>query len=179
MAGFRELERPAYFSGELLTADDFRLAQDYVLDRLRRRNRLLPGWGVVTGLRVSIDPSPTPTAVIAPGVAIDCAGNEIVVVAEVRLSLVALDGPRYAVVGYQEMPIDPVPVGDGMAFARIREGASVALVANNPNAGHRGIGPGTPGCGDPHPVCVATLGRTSSRWVVRSAWRGTGARRVV
>lgn len=172
MAGFRALERPRYFAGKLLTGDDLQLEQDYLVERLRRRNRLLVGWGVVTGLRVSVDRSSS-AVVITPGVAIDCAGNEIVVECEVRLGLAALDGRRYVTVGYEETPIDPVPVADGTAFSRIREGASLALAETNPNAGHRGTGRGTPGCGNAHPVCIATLARHGSRWVVLSASRGT------
>lgn len=175
MAGFRALERPRWFAGRLLTADDLRAEQDYLIDRLRRRNRLFHGWGVAVGLRVSIDRSSAtgPSVVVAPGVAIDCAGNEIVLASGAVLTLAGLDGYRYVTVQYDETDLDPVPVGGGTAFSRIREGARVELATTNPNAGHRGVGCGTPGCGTPHPVCIATLARHGARWVVLSASHGT------
>jgi len=45
--GLGKLERVKYFNRMLLTADDMRTDQDFVLQKLRRHNRFLHGWGVV------------------------------------------------------------------------------------------------------------------------------------
>ncbi len=50
--GLGKLERVKYFNRMLLTADDMRTDQDFVLQKLRRHNRFLHGWGVVCGLVV-------------------------------------------------------------------------------------------------------------------------------
>src|SRR3546814_7097624 len=51
-------ELPHYFTGRVLTARDLRDEQGYVLSRLRLRNRLFHGWGVVCGLDVCSHPDP-------------------------------------------------------------------------------------------------------------------------
>ena len=69
--------RPRYFSGQLLTADDYQAEQDYFLGARRSDNRRLHGWGVICGLGVT--PSGNGGVVIEPGLAIDGLGREIVV----------------------------------------------------------------------------------------------------
>jgi hypothetical protein len=73
----RAPRRPKYFSGQLLTADDFEAEQSYFLGRRRSDNRQLHGWGVVCGLGVT--PSGRGGVVVEPGLAIDGLGREIVV----------------------------------------------------------------------------------------------------
>jgi hypothetical protein len=63
------LKRNRFFSGKLLTAEDFALEQEYVRERLKRHNRYLHGFGVVFGLEVSRNRK---AIVISPGLAIDC-----------------------------------------------------------------------------------------------------------
>jgi hypothetical protein len=46
-----------YFNRMLLTAEDMRTDQDFVLQKLRRHNRFLHGFGVVCGLDVSAAPT--------------------------------------------------------------------------------------------------------------------------
>ena len=79
------LERVNFFDGKLLAAQDLSLEQTYHLERHRRHNRYLHGWGVVSGLSVSVADNTTIT--VHPGVAIDCAGNELVVGECMHLSL--------------------------------------------------------------------------------------------
>jgi|SRR5215211_853448 len=66
-----------YFSGRLLTAEDFEAEQSYLLDRRRSDSRRLHGWGVVCGLGVT--PSGRGGVIVEPGLAIDGLGREIVV----------------------------------------------------------------------------------------------------
>jgi hypothetical protein len=79
------LQRPRYFARQLVTPGELNLGTDYVLERLRRHNRLLHGWGVVCGLKVCRVPgseagSALPWKVaIEPGHAIDGHGNDLTV----------------------------------------------------------------------------------------------------
>ena len=51
-----KLERVHYFPRQLLTVADMTTDQNYFLEKLRRHNRFLHGWGVVCGLEVIAAP---------------------------------------------------------------------------------------------------------------------------
>jgi hypothetical protein len=78
--------RPRFFAGQLLTEADLNALQDYVIEKDRRHNRYLHGWGVVCGLEVVCHPCPG-SVTIRPGYAIGPYGEEIVVPGEYRLDL--------------------------------------------------------------------------------------------
>lgn len=158
------LTRVRFFTGQLLTATDLQQEQDYHLARYRRHNRFLHGWGIASGLDVSLDAS-NGAVTVEPGLAIDCAGNEIVLAECTRLSLVGLAGKQFVVIRFLEQAAAPsLAAGEATEFTRIQEGASLAIVEGHPAAGHRGIGPGTPGCGEAHALCLATLSQKGTRW---------------
>jgi hypothetical protein len=69
--------RVNYFSGRLVTAEDFETEQSYWLGKHRSHARHLHGPGVVCGLGVA--PSGPGGVTVEPGLAIDGFGNEIVV----------------------------------------------------------------------------------------------------
>ena len=78
------LQRPRFFPRQLVTPAELNLGLDYVLERMRRHNRLLHGCGVVCGLKVCRASGPDGGALawkvaIEPGSAIDCCGNEVTV----------------------------------------------------------------------------------------------------
>jgi hypothetical protein len=99
------LRRVSYFAGQLLGVDDFQAEQDYLLDRLSRRNRLLHGAGIVDGLAVTVDPGAgAPAVVIAPGLAFDPRGREICVDAPCRLPLPASIAALLVQLTYREQP---------------------------------------------------------------------------
>jgi hypothetical protein len=52
-----KLERVRFFNRQLLTAEDMITERDYFLQKLRRHNRFLHGWGVVCGLTVTAAPT--------------------------------------------------------------------------------------------------------------------------
>ena len=166
----QNLERVRYFFGKLLSAEDLQEEQSYLLNRLRRHNRFMHGWGVVAGLEVSI--SPGNEVVIGAGLAIDCAGNEIAIPEPVRITVSATEGTLYVAVRYQELDVRPVPVAEGVEFSRIREGAEAVLLEANPGARHTGAGPRTPGCGQAHPLWLAKLTWRQSEWQVRRVTNG-------
>jgi hypothetical protein len=74
MTGF---ERPRYFAGKLITAEDFELEQRYHIEKRRLLNRMLQGAGIVSGLGVVEGEQGTVT--VAPGFALDPHGREILV----------------------------------------------------------------------------------------------------
>ena len=165
MPDYKQLERPNYFFGKLLTADDFQLEQNYQLERSRRNNRFLHGWGIVSGLSVWIENGAT--VVVSPGLALDCAGNELVLATPERIALTSLTGKHFITIRYQETPGAPQPSTHGEAeFARIREGTSVELTSTNPAEDHRKMGAGSPGCGLCHALCLATISQRGSNWRV-------------
>ena len=171
MAQVRQFERPHYFAGKLLTADDLQQEQDYVRGKSRLHNRFLHGWGIVAGLSVSVDQGTT--VAVLPGLALDCAGNELVLSEPERIPLSGLVGRHYVTIQYVEVPVGQQVSGQGgPEFSRVREAVRVELVCTNPAAGHSGMGPGSPGCGQSHAVCLATISRRAARWHVAPAKRG-------
>jgi hypothetical protein len=161
----QNLERVRYFFGKLMSVEDFQEEQSYFLNRLRRHNRFLHGWGVIAGLDVSI--SKSNEVVVSAGHAIDCTGNEIAVPEPILIPVCTKKGTLYVAIQYQELQVSPEPTGEGVEFSRIRESAEVVRLELNPAAQHRGIGPRTPGCGQPHPLCLAKLTWSQSNLQLR------------
>ena len=78
----KSLERPRYFTGQLLTAEDLRSEQDYIIARQRLHHRYLHAQTahVFAGLNVKRgNKDATGSVDIEPGYAIDYCGNDIVV----------------------------------------------------------------------------------------------------
>ena len=172
MSNPSQLERARFVAGKLLTVADLEQEQDYLLARFRRHNRFLHGWGIVVGLTVSTDGNTGIT--VEPGLAIDCAGNELVLPEPAHVRLVGLSGKQFVTIRYCELPVAPQPTASGgIEFSRVRETVSVEVQVSNPALGHRGKGLGTPGCGQQHPLCLATLSQQGSRWRLVSSRRTT------
>ena len=170
MAQFRQFERPRFFTGELLTADDLQTEQDYFRGKLRLHNRFLHGWGIVTGLVVTIDQGTA--VVVSPGLALDCAGNELVLSAAEQISLSGLSGRRYVTIEYLEVQVGQLPSLQGETeFSRMREAVRLELASVNPGLGHSHMGPGSPGCGRSHALCLATISQKGTHWHVAPAKR--------
>ena len=72
-----EFERPHYFAGKFLTAEDLEREQRYQNEKRWLLNRMLQGTGVVSGLEVV--PHDEGAVTVAPGLAIDALGREILV----------------------------------------------------------------------------------------------------
>ena len=151
MPQFRQFERPHFFTGQLLTADDLQADQDYIRGKSCLHNRFLHGWGIVTGLNVSADHE---NVVVSPGLALDCAGNELVLAEPERIPLTGLVGRQGEI-----------------EFSRVREAVRVELSCANPGAGHGGMGPASPGCGHSHALCLATISHRGAHWRVTPAKR--------
>jgi len=97
-------ERPRYFAGKLLTAEDFELEQRYHIEKRWLLNRVLQGPGVVSGLEVTAG---TPENVsVAPGVALDPLGREIVVCEPQQLAIPDHVEPLSVCLLYTEVETD-------------------------------------------------------------------------
>lgn len=86
--GYIAAERNRYFTGKYMAARDFQDEQTYFVSRHRLHNRLLHGWGIVCGLKVTHHPDyrrrpdsecARRWVVVHPGVALDCCGRELIV----------------------------------------------------------------------------------------------------
>ena len=106
------LTRPHYYTGQLLDAATLQAEQDYQREKLRRHNRKLHGFGVVTGLGVHVEPSSEADRVrivVAPGYAIDGDGEEIAVCASVALIAPSAGNEAFVSVRFWEHPCRQVP----------------------------------------------------------------------
>jgi hypothetical protein len=170
MAQFQQFERSRFFTGKLLTADDLQAEQDYFRGKSRLHNRFLHGWGIVSGLGVTVDQGAT--VVVSPGLAVDCCGNELVLPAAERISLSGLSGRHYVTLEYVEIQVGQLPsLQDEPEFSRVREAVSLKLASVNPGLGHSRMGPGTPGCGLSHALCLATISQKGVHWRIAPAKR--------
>ena len=160
------LKRLRYFSGELLTADDFQVEQNYFLEKHRRHNRYLHGFGVVCGLEVSTDGV---TLQVDPGLALNCAGEEIPVCAPVTSRLPREGRIAFVRLSYLERETDPVPVSgglNGMEKSRVEEGFEIILAAEDPCRGHHRSDSRWLCCGGSHGIPIAKLKFGRGRWTI-------------
>ena len=130
-------ERNRYFTGKFLTESDFADEQSYFLARHCLHNRLLHGWGIVSGLEVrAVADSGLE---VGPGVALDPLGRELILRDPETLS--AEDSPKrpfFLVIRYhceEDERVPPLLGGERpdhteMQANRYRE--SVELMAVDP-----------------------------------------------
>jgi hypothetical protein len=134
---FTPLKRPRFFAGQLLSATDLEAEQEYFLQKQRRHNRGLHGYGVVSGLDVSAKDN---VLIVSDGMALDASGNEVVVPNCLQIPIKRRGRVAYLVVRYHENETDPVPVqidsNGGVEFSRIEEGFEIAITPTpGPNPG--------------------------------------------
>jgi len=126
-------KRPRFFSGRLLTADDFTEEQSYHREKHRRHVLALHGPGVVDGLRVTIGADGA-TLTIEPGLAIDPVGRELCIDQSIGVAVpVGTPSPAAVALYYAERPVDPLPTGTAQAMepGRIEEGTRVAIAGTD------------------------------------------------
>ena len=85
--------RNNYFNGKLLLERDFTDEQRYQIDKLRHHHQRLHGWGVVCGLKLRAHEPPCEDryVILEPGSAVDCCGQDILVVREDVVDLHGFD----------------------------------------------------------------------------------------
>ena len=145
-------KRVRYFSGQLLSADDFNAEQEYFRGKRKTLIRLLLGSGVVSGLETTIGGG---NVKVSPGLALDPRGNEITMDCSTALKLPAGTKPVFLSIEYLERETDPVPAGDGTQASRIEEGIRLTFGSVPP----------------PGAVPLAKLTRRSGRWQLSRGFR--------
>ena len=155
------MKRVRYFDGQLLTADVFRDEQQYWLETRRRHNRLLHGWGVVTGLGVTS--SSRNTLTVEPGMALDPLGREVVVPAPISVAVKAGPAPQLVLVSYCERDVDPMTelYESRTEASRVEEGASVTLAKR----------------ADAESVAIGRITRAAKGWKIDRSFRPRRVRR--
>src|SRR5688500_7716960 len=134
MTQFRQFERPHFYVGRLLTAADLQDGHDYFRAKLRLHNRLLHGWGAVTGLQVS---GSAGTLTVSAGLALDCAGNELVLAEDKHIPLSNVAGQQYVTIQYVEVPTRPQPSTTGdTQFSNNVEDVRIEITSTDPASGH-------------------------------------------
>jgi hypothetical protein len=166
------LKRVNFFSGQLLTAEDFQTEQNYHREKNRRHNRLLHGYGVVSGLAVSLNEENGEwNVIVKPGYALDPAGNEIELCAGVTLRLPDMASIVLVQLRYAEWFTDDIPVvGGGCQPSRVEEGSEVLLAEQSPSESAK-----TPGDSEPD-VVLARLVRTRRGWRIDRRFKVRRAR---
>jgi hypothetical protein len=84
--------RNHYFFGKLMDVPDFEVEQAYGVEKLKRHHARLHGTGTVCGLMVGAHPNPACRdrwVTLSPGSALDCCGNEILVIEPETIDLSA------------------------------------------------------------------------------------------
>jgi hypothetical protein len=166
---FTPLKRPRFFAGQLLSATDLEAEQEYFLQKQRRHNRGLHGYGVVSGLDVSAKDN---VLIVSDGMALDASGNEVVVPNCLQIPIKRRGRVAYLVVRYHENETDPVPVqidsNGGVEFSRIEEGFEIAITPTpgpNPGATKTAGNQNEPG------AVLARLVMRRGRWQVDRKFR--------
>ena len=165
-----KLKRVRYFSGQLLTAADLELEQQYFREKLKRHNRHLHGSGVVFGLEVRIEDYKVR---VSPGFALDCTGEDIDVPEAVRID--PPQGQRFAflMIAYRELETSSIPVPgestqgeDRMQPTRIAEHYELLFEPDDPYIGHVGDTALWMPCNRPHALPLAKLVYRWENWEV-------------
>ena len=182
MAESESLKRLRFFTGQLLTEESFELEQKYFREKLKRHNRALHGFGIVSGLKVIVEAG---QIIVEPGLALDCQGNELVIGTAVVVSPVTCDWPSaYVQVGYAEEYTDLIPAAgladstlsealqlDMKEASTITESGELFVAEDNSNRGHRHLRARWLACGQPHALTIAKLKRSSHGWRVERGYR--------
>ena len=174
MSESRGLKRPHFFSGKLLTSEDLELEQQYVREKLKRHNRSLHGFGIISGLKVTANSG---QIVVEPGLALDCEGNELAI--ETAQSIVpkpcddwrtAFVNVRFVEVSAGQTPIPGTTEVSTVATTLI-ESFELVVAQENCNRRHRHLRARWLTCGLPHALTIAKLLNGSQGWRVDRAYR--------
>lgn len=164
------LERPRFFTGKLVTTNDLALEQEYFLEKLKRHNRSLHGFGIVSGLKVTTDSG---RIVVDAGMALDCRGNELVIQNLQMLSPPATSESwrtAYVNIRYAEDSVGAAASSEAEA-SRIRESFEIVIGPENCNRGHRHVRARWLSCGAPHALTIAKLKHNSQGWRIDRGYR--------
>jgi len=166
MPNFAHLSRPHYFSGKLLTDQDLNQEQTYFIEKFKRHNRSLHGFGVVFGLKVSTDAGKVK---IGAGMALDCEGNEIIIPSDQTLPPPAFDSKAaFVTVKYREHCEGVTPPGEPSSIV---ESFELIFTPDNQNRGHRHLKARWLSCGKDHGLTLAKIRQGKTGWRVDRRYR--------
>lgn len=157
--GLTPIGRVLYTDGVSLSAADYTAEQAYFLEKSRRHNRVFHTPGVVGGLSVIRWGS---VALVAPGAALDRAGNEIDVDNEAVVTLPTSGTDVYLVLSYSEYASNPVPTPMGTVNTRTIESHTFGFSSTKPTWSPT---PWSPTDTTP-PVPLAHFVMTSAGWTL-------------
>lgn len=162
------LKRKNHLSAGELTAEEFQTDQQYFLEKLRRHNRALHGFGVVYGLKTKRQGT---QIVVEPGLALDCGGNEIVVAQVVKTELPvepAESSCVYLCLRYAERYAEKLCGVDsdrsGNESSLIEETFELVILSQNPHRNHRRQKSRWMACNRPHELALARLQHKAGGW---------------
>jgi hypothetical protein len=153
-------ERVRYFPRQIMTVDDMQTEQDYFVERMRRHNRLLHGWGIACGLKVlPYATADKPWQVqVCPGAAYSATGDEIYVPCAVPFDLASPPDPGHD--DCEPCPCPPNPLA-GAASAALKKHYLAVRYACRPA---RPVRTGRAGCGCSCGGGCGDQGCETSRW---------------
>ncbi len=106
-------KRNNYFSGKHISAEDLTLEQKYFIDKIKRINSEVTGYGIVNGLTIAQFNSSKKTIDINPGIGIDGCGNFLALYKQKSFSLPQeLHDGDYLYLKYVEKGDNRVATGD-------------------------------------------------------------------
>ncbi|MEP6741462.1 MAG: hypothetical protein ABJB61_03110 [bacterium] len=160
-------DRLRFFNGRLLTAHDFKLEQDYFRGKQKLHNRALHGFGIVSGLKVTVQSG---KIVVTAGLALDCEGNELVVEKDESLSAPTANlQTAYLNFRFIEQEIKESATANEATI--IREASVLDFAGQNFNTNHRHLRGRWLACGKCHPLTIARLRRSAHGWRVDRRYR--------
>jgi hypothetical protein len=161
--------RPNFFNGRILTAADFAQEQQYLRDKSKRHNRTLHGFGIISGLKVNARAGQIK---IAPGVALDCEGNELIVNCEQSIAVPAAKENGNSISYLQLRFVENVAGSSAGGEAQtIVEAVEFSLSDENLNRGHRHVRARWLACGQCHALTIAKLKCSAGHWRVERGYR--------
>lgn len=177
MSESQALKRPRFFAGKLLTPEDLELEQEYFHEKLKRHNRSLHGFGIVSGLKVIVHSGQIH---VEAGLALDCEGNELVIETAQTIAPPAVAPSTgdwhtaYVNLRFVEECADLVPIAGtegGSGATTLVESFELAVAQENCNRGHRHLRARWLACGRPHALTIAKLRKSSQSWRVDRGYR--------
>jgi hypothetical protein len=161
------LKRPNFFFGKLLTAEDLAEEQQYVIEKFKRHNRTLHGFGIVSGLKVSARAGHIN---VTPGIALDCEGNELVIDCAQSLVVPATSADCVSYLNLR-FAVKPENFSSKTDANELRESFELSFADENCNRGHRHARGRWLACGKAHALTIAKLKRSANAWRVERGYR--------
>jgi hypothetical protein len=167
MSDPKPFERLRYYFGRILTVDDFTLEQNYFRGKQKLHNQALHGFGIVSGLDVSVESG---KVIVSSGLALDCEGNELVVGTDETLAAPPAGWQTaYVNARFVELELQPDAIANEATI--IREVAALEFSEQNFNYKHRHMRGRWLSCGKCHALTIARLRRNAGGWRVDRRYR--------